>query len=269
LLLGGTGSTTFAEDQDIPKIEGNALEVADPVATIIPKGEALRGRMLEIFHTSKRKACIFHLIPADDALPIGEARAGGLPDLPAHMSWPRTREGQLPFLVQLPLDPAREAGILPIEATPGALLTIFGVWNPELAWTSPGPAFVIPVTANLTRGIAEDESAVLPWYRVRSEIVEEYPSWDDLVVALTSCVGPINRKDLAAFRKEEWERLPHPHEGVKIGGWPAWIQSPSSNDPFLAQIAANDSPEISLVDEGSLFVFVSPSGGLEVFLQYS
>jgi hypothetical protein len=55
---------------------------------------------------------------------------------------------------------------------------------------------------------------------------------------------------------------------VKLGGWPAWIQSPEKDAPLLAQIASNEEAEMSFVDEGTLYVFASDDGGFEAVLQH-
>jgi hypothetical protein len=268
LLPAGTGSTLFTEDQNHPSPAENALEVTLPAPQETLEGRPLRVRMREVLQSARRKACIFHLTPAGEDLAIGEPRVGGLPDLPDNFDWPRNRDGQLAFLGQLPLDPAREAGILPIEVPAGSALCVFSVWASDQACSSPGPVFVCPPGEKLRRGVADDKTAVLPRYRVQPEIVDEYPNWEELVEIFTSEIGAIDRKDLTAFRKSEWEGLPHPHERVKIGGWPAWVQAPAHQGPLLAQFAADDSSEISF-DEGTLYVFVSPLGSFEIHMQFT
>lgn len=225
--------------------------------------------MLEVLDSCKRKACVFHLTPVDEALPVGQPHVGGLPDLPADLEWPKNRDGQLQFLAQLPLDPAREAGILPIEASPESLLYIFASCRSDQASTVPGPAFLCTASQKLTRRTAGNESYVHSWYKVLPEIVEEFPCWEEMVEIFASEIGLIDRKVLSAFREAEWQNRQHPLETVKIGGWPAWIKAPEREGPLLAQVASGEDFQTTLVDEGTLYIFVSPNGELEVLFQYS
>jgi uncharacterized protein YwqG len=269
LLIGGTGSLALAEDDDLPTAEQDVREVDIPPQPIPLERGALRARMLEVLDSCKRKACVFHLAPVDEALPIGQPHAGGLPDLPPELEWPKNRDGQLQFLAQLPLDPVREAGILPIEASPGALLSIFASYRSDHGCTAPGPAFICTASQKLTRRAAEKQDYVHPWCKVLPEIVEEYPCWEEVLEIFASEIGLIHQKDLKAFREEEYQRRQHPFKTVKIGGWPAWIQTPEREDPLLAQLASGDDAEIVLVDDGTLYIFVSPRGELDVLVQYS
>ena len=155
--------------------------------------------MLEVLDSCKRKACVFHLTPVDEALPVGQPHVGGLPDLPADLEWPKNRDGQLQFLAQLPLDPAREAGILPIEASPESLLYIFASCRSDQASTVPGPAFLCTASQKLTRRTAGNESYVHSWYKVLPEIVEEFPCWEEMVEIFASEIGLIDRKVLTHF----------------------------------------------------------------------
>jgi uncharacterized protein YwqG len=269
LLIGGTGSLVFAEDEDLPSTEQIVLEVALPPELRPRDAEACRVRMVEILDSCKRKACIFHLTPVDGELGLGEPRVGGLPDLPADLEWPKDRDGQLRFLAQLPLDPAREAGILPIEAPPGALLSIFASCHNDQSCTAPGPAFICPPNEKVTRRYADTESYFSPWCKVVPKIVEEYPCWEEFAEIIASEIGPIKHEALEAFRDAEWQSRQHPHEAIKIGGWPAWIQETERDDPLLAQLASGDDSEIALTDGGTIYVFVSPQGELDVLIQYS
>ena len=125
------------------------------------------------------------------------------------------------------------------------------------------------VDEKTTRREADNENHVHPWYQVTPEIVEEYPSWEEVAGIFAAEIGPIDRKALDAFRDAEWPGVQHPHETVKIGGWPAWIQAPEREDTLLAQLASDENSDVALVDEGTLFIFVSPQGELDVIVQYS
>jgi uncharacterized protein YwqG len=72
---------------------------------------------------------------------------------------------------------------------------------------------------------------------------------------------------LRKFHEQVWPQFPTAAEAIKIGGWPAWVQSPSTEDPLLLQIATCDDAEIMFGDCGTLYVFASESGGFACFAQ--
>jgi hypothetical protein len=78
--------------------------------------------------------------------------------------WFRQRIAKRASLLVSPLDPAREAGVLPIEAPPGALLSIFASYRSDQSCTAPGPVFICSASEELTRRAAEDESHVHSWF---------------------------------------------------------------------------------------------------------
>jgi Domain of unknown function (DUF1963) len=107
-----------------------------------------------------------------------------------------------------------------------------------------------------------------PCCRLESEIVEELPTWEETVALLKVDLGPIAAKDLSQFHDSEWSMHPGAINAIKLGGWPAWIQSPECDWPLLAQIVSNNDADMCFVDEGSLYVFATANDGYDVLLQY-
>jgi len=101
---------------------------------------------------------------------------------------------------------------------------------------------------------------------VYPHIVEEIPSWEDAVEIFQCELGSIDQKELRAFRDSEWNLFPQPHDTVKIGGWPNWIQAPEHQGLLLAQIVPSD--EADFFCDAAYFVFISPQGSFEMIAQY-
>jgi hypothetical protein len=238
--------------------------VSKPPETAPLTGEALEARIREALQEIKRRACVFHLRPANEVA-VGEGHVGGLPDLPVGVEWPRSRSGYLPFVAQLPLDAAR--GLLPIEAPSGATLVIFEPPLNDERLAAPGAAFLVPL-GPLERRSAPDGKRPYPLFKLEPELVEELPCWDEAVEMLQAELGPIDRKALRTFQSTEWEGLPSPAARIKLGGWPAWIQAPETDSPLLAQIASTDETEMSFTDGGPIYVFAKGNVRFEVIVQY-
>ncbi len=266
LLIGGPGPTEFADDY--PAREGKVLEVARPPKAEPLRGNALRVRLRAILESSKRKACVFRLTRAQGELHLGQGRVGGSPDLPANVAWPMSRHGPLPFLAQLPVDSAREAGAMPIEAAPGSLLTMFACADQQNC-SPPGPVFLCHPDDDLKRRSPAAGVDSYPPCTVAAEIVEETPSWGEAVEIFKAELGRIAPKELQAFRDEEWKNWPEPHNAIKIGGWPTWIQAPIVGAPLVAQIVSEDVAGLNFVDSGTIYICAPTPGMLMSVMQFN
>jgi hypothetical protein len=80
-------------------------------------------------------------------------------------------------------------------------------------------------------------------------------------------LGPIDPDELRMACDKECAARPSAEEEIKVGGWPAWIQSPESYAPLVAQIASNDDAEMCFGDWGSLYIFAREDGGYHVVFQ--
>jgi hypothetical protein len=265
MLLAGTGCVDLVPDAEVPVVPTPAREVTRPAEQTPLTGAALRDSIGKALETYKRKACVFRLTRSDKEPAIGIGHVGGLPDLPPDVGWPQGRDFPLPFLAQLPLEGARVAGLLPIDVAPGSLLTIFE--TPDGAGDD--AVFIVSMNAELERRQPPAGVETFPWCELESEIVEELPIWEETVELLKAELGPIAAKDLRQFHEKEWPKLPSATNTIKLGGWPAWIQSPENDTPLLAQIVSNEDADMCFVDEGSLYVFASGDDGFEAVLQYS
>lgn len=265
MLLAGTGCVELVADTEMPIGPAASLEVPRPAEQAPLTGAILREPIAEALETYKRKACVFRLTGVAEGPAVGVGHVGGLPDLPPGIDWPRGRDRHLRFLAQLPLDAARAAGLLPIDVAPGSLLTIFEP-PPDVAVSD--AVFIVSMNANLERRSLPPGVQTYPWCQLESEIVEELPTWEETVALLKADLGPIAAEDLGQFHDSEWPKHPAATNAIKLGGWPAWIQSPENDTPLLAQIVSTDEADMCFVDEGSLYVFATENDGYEVVLQF-
>lgn len=265
MLLAGTGCVDLVADTESPVKPVPLLEVPKPTEEPPLTGAVLRDRINEVLGTCKRKACVFRLTAVDKEPAVGVGHVGGLPDLPPGVEWPEGRDGRLTFLAQLPLDAARDAGLLPIDVAPGSLLTIF---EPPIDGSADDAVFIVSSNAKLTRREPPAGVHTHPWCLLQSEIVEELPSLEETVDLLKAELGPITAKDLYQFKTNEWPKYPGATNAIKLGGWPKWIQSPENDTPLLAQIVSNDEADMCFVDTGSLYVFANAENGYDVVCQY-
>jgi hypothetical protein len=118
----------------------------------------------------------------------------------------------------------------------------------------------------LQRVTAPEQSEVCPWYTLEPQIVEEVPVWEEAVEIFQNELGSIDPKELKAFHASEWKTFPQPHNTVKIGGWPNWLQAPEHSAPLLAQVVPCE--ETDFFWEAAFFFFVSPQGQFEMIGQF-
>jgi hypothetical protein len=265
MLLAGTGCVDLVPDTEAPIKPAPAREVPRPAEEPPLTGAALYDGIRKALESYRRKACVFRLKATDEEPAVGVGHVGGLPDLPPGVEWPRGRDGHLPFVAQLPLDAARAADLLPIDVAPGSLLTIF---EPPVDGPVGDAVFLVSTNAKLERRNPPAGVETHPWCQLESEIVEELPSWEEAVDLVKAELGPIAANELRWFHDHEWPKHQGAANVIKLGGWPAWIQSPESDRPLLAQIVSNDDADLCFIDEGSLYVFATANDRYEVVLQY-
>lgn len=271
LMLAGAGAVDFIDDADAPEVlpkEAPVREIPEP-PEVVHKKVPLSNRLREIVEAQRRQACIFSVSKARSEISPDSGRLGGLPHLPHDVDWPSSSGHQLIFLGQLPLDPARVAGLLPIEVEPGSLLTLFWGedWWEEGRCTLPRPVFVVSANELVEKPLPMVDHRVLPLCSVKPHIVDEVPCWSEMTEILESELGELDPDELKTFRNKEWKECPKARNAIKIGGWAHWIQGPEIDTPLLAQVVAEDEAEIMFGDSGNLYVLAKPNGDMAIFTQ--
>lgn len=270
LLIGGTGSTGIVEDAELrtSHVE-QRKQVPIPPDEPTARSQPTMRQYVELAESRKRKACVFDVQEADQSPPAAAGRLGGDPYLPPGFEWPLLHGKPLALLGQFPLDLARKAGALPIEVEPNSMLTIF---LGEEAW-EPGPCGVrnpvfIHSTEDLVLHPSPDEAPrVVEPCAIRPRIVEEVPAWTDMQELIEWELRHPERKLTSHFHNELWPRQPEAHTAIKLGGWPAWIQSPETQCQLLLQITSDDDAELMFGDAGTLYIFVEENGLFTCLMQ--
>lgn len=269
LLLGGCGSVHFAADEEDAASDERRRQAPIP-ADVKPRfSEPTFDEMLAVARRHVQKTCVFDARRTDQAPLAKHGRIGGEPYLPAEVDWPRYRGKPLPFLGQFPLDPAREAGVLPIDVPPGSMLTVFGG---DDCW-EPGPCgqrcpVLIHASDNLVaRPIPSDLEYPIGLCEITPRIVDETPDWTELQDILSCELRKPQPKRLQEFFNEYLAGLPATVEGIKIGGWPSWIQGADASEPLLLQLAAVEDTDLTFGDGGTLYVFVNHDGEFSCVMQ--
>jgi hypothetical protein len=269
LIVAGAGSVDLVDDADVQSDPPKKLTKDIPEPPSAPRSkEPLGARIREIIESLRRKACVFTVTQAKTAVPPQAGRLGGFPYLPRDVVWPTSQGHSLMFLGQLPLEPARSAGLLPIEVEPGSLLTLFWGedWWEVRRCSASCPVFVINPRDIVERPSPPDREA-LPLCTIEPRIVEEVPCWSEIVDIIEVELGDCDPKELKAFEKKDWKTFPEANNALKIGGWAHWIQGCDDNSPLLAQVVTQDEAEIMFGDSGTLYVLARSTGSLEVFTQ--
>jgi uncharacterized protein YwqG len=198
-----------------------------------------------------------------------QGRTGGLPWMPVGSQWPCRSSGEpLEFVGQFPLDPARDAGLIPFDVPPRSLLTVF--CNHE-EWEYPAStaagSLLIHGVDNLVELQPPEET-----YRqstrcdIRPEICYVYPGVNE---ALQIVLWELDTNDSDQWRKFEQEyesRFPNPDDVSRIGGYPAWIQG-HEDIAFVAQICSDGVSEINFGDAGSLYIHGASADNLSAIMQ--
>lgn len=225
--------------------------------------------MADVVRRHARPSCLFRLRRADSGPPPEAGRIGGLPWLPRGSVWPLGADGEpCVFVGQLPLDPAREAGLLPFHVAPGAMLTVFcrGDWN---------AAASVRDGTILMHGTRDLEQLVPPAsdYPVASlcalipEIAETYPSVDEALRIVDWELEHPSNQALHQLRAHYEELFDNHRDASRVGGHPHWVQDVAS-DCFVAQFNTdNDETDLNLGDAGSLYVQGNAPDELQGFVQ--
>jgi hypothetical protein len=270
LLIGGSGSTEFAPDAEAAIPGSQRMQAPVPSEEPPHFSEPTFEQMAAVAQRYTERGCVFDVRETNQAPAAIEGRIGGEPFLPPEIEWPYFRGKPLPFLGQFPLDPARHAGVLPLEVPPNSMVTVFGGFD---CW-EPGPCFprcpiFIHSTENLAgRPLPSNLDEPISLCAITPRIVEETPDWGELREILISELGNPQPGLLNKFREEHWPRLRPATGGFKIGGWPKWIQGADSQRPLLLQLGTNNT-EVSFMfgDCGTLYIFVEENGELSCFTQ--
>jgi uncharacterized protein YwqG len=56
-------------------------------------------------------------------------------------------------------------------------------------------------------------------------------------------------------------------QATRVGGWPFWVQSPTANGLFVAQVTSEEESDLMFGDAGSLYVFLDAKGAFSVEMQ--
>jgi hypothetical protein len=175
------------------------------------------------------------------------------------------------FLAQLPLDSAREAGLLPFEVPPGSLLTVFftGDWdNP--ASSQNGSLLIHGVDDLAELSPPSDQYQSSPLCRLRPEVTDLYPTpAAALEIVAWELDGP-DRASLKGLEEKYGREFPNPRDRTRVGGYPNWIQGHEDEaGQFVAQLASDEAASLDLGDGGALYILGdSPQSLTAVFQCY-
>lgn len=268
LLLGGVGSIQFAEDGEPSGASASPRQVPIPTEDQVQFSEPTFDQMLAVARANAKKTCIFDVSNTDQPPPAAAGRIGGEPYLPPEIEWPRFRDKPLPFLGQFPLDPARDAGVLPMDVPPKSMLSVFGG---DECWEY-GPChprcrvFVHSIENLIARPIPSDLKCPVGLCQITPRVIEEIPDWFELCEILQWELGNPKRTLLKEFQERHLPEMTTAAEAIKIGGWSKWIQDYSITEPLLIQIASLVEADLTFGDGGVLYIFVE-SGEFTCFAQ--
>jgi hypothetical protein len=149
------------------------------------------------------------------------------------------------------------------------MMTVFGgddCWEPGPC-NPRCPVFIHPTEDLTARPIPSDLDYPVALCHVTPRIVEETPDWTDLRDILIWELGNPKPGLLDEFCQNHLPQLPPATDGIKIGGWPKWVQEAESSRPLLIQIATVSEADLMFGDDGTLYVFVEEHGDFTCFTQ--
>ena len=266
VYLSGTGP--YKESAEI-KLESSLSN-----ATSVPKQDRQRTEpTVEEIQTAikrHRSQSCFITVASDVTNQISptSGRIGGRPRMPVGSTWPRYRDELVPFVAQLPLEMACNAGLLPFDVDRDAMLTIF--WHDEW-YDSPTPSSGAALTIHSTDNLVELEPPIP--FEVDSQanpieikIESSLPQWPVMQEILKWELENPKQSCLKSFCTEHWVDPDEQQGCSRIGGQPLWIQSADSI-PFVAQVSANDATHMNFGDCGTLYVFGESPNELSAYIQ--
>jgi hypothetical protein len=265
LLIGGTGSTRLAADAKEADRGQQRRQVPIPVEEAPRFSEPTFDEMLAVARRYIRNACVFEVRRASEPPPPGHGRVGGEPFLPSEIEWPRYAGQPLSFFGQFPLDPAREAGILSIDVSPRSMLTVFGGYD----CCEPGPChprcpvFIHSLDNLAARPAPSDLKDAVSLYEIHPKIVAEAPGTVEMKEILQWELNNPKPGLLQEFCRKHLPELPPAAGGIKVGGWPKWVQGADSARPLLLQIT-----EPMFRYGGVLYIFVEENGKFSYLSQF-
>ena len=264
LSLFGTGPTTSnVPDQTIPQTTHWIDTPPKSPPKPLPSIEAL----ISTVEAHRRPCCLWHVEELQgDSVPA-QGRVGGLPWMPPGAKWPCDALGEpYEFVGQFPLDPARQAGLIPFDVPPRSLLTVFWTGQWENAASTDDGTLMIHGSDSLVELQPPDDLSAANRFEVRCEITDVYPDTGDaLEIVLWEVEGSVPQQ-FTEVREDFEKRFPNPRSVSRIGGYPYWIQAAESI-PFVAQICSDGVSEICFSDGGSMYIYGSSSDKLSAFVQ--
>lgn len=266
LFLFGTGPTTSElADRRLEK----AIHWTDvPEQRPQPPPPSIE-QMAKVIEGHRRLCCLLHVEEAQGDRDPSQGRIGGLPWMPVGSKWPCNANGEpLEFVGQLPLDPAREAGLMPFDVPPRSLLTVFcnqGEWE-HPASTEDGSLVIHGVDNLVELQPPEQTYHQLTRFDIRPEVCYVYPDANQALQIVLWELDGNGSDQWRKFEEEYTSRFPNPEDVSRIGGYPHWVQGPE-DIAFVAQIASDGVSEINFGDAGSLYIHGKSADNLSAMMQ--
>ena len=171
------------------------------------------------------------------------------------------------FVGQFPLDPARDAGLLPFDVPPRSMLTVFWTCEMENVGSTLNQALTIHSTDDLVELQSPDAAGgPSPLYAIEMEIGDLYPCAAEALEIIQWECELRDQAPLSTFRSHYEKLFPNPTDVSRIGGYPSWIQSPEEIQ-FVAQICSDEISDLNFGDGGSLYIHGDSPDALSAFIR--
>lgn len=258
LLLGGTGATQVAADGPAELREPDRRQVRIPASECPQSSRPTFDELLAVARGHFKQTCVFDAYRTHEVPPAKAGRIGGEPFLPPEIQWPYLHGKPLPFLGQFPLDPARDAGLLPLDVPPRSMVSIFGgddCWDYGPC-AGRAPVFIHAIDNLAPRPVPAEVQYPISLAQIAPRIVAEMPDWNELQDIWNWELKSPERKLLKEFRQQHAD-LPTAHDNIKLGGWPRWIQNAEGTSPLFLQLTSDEETDFMFGDSGTLYIVVN------------